>query len=664
MSASAGSAIPITDDDLALQAGLATQHLTGISYTPKKTVEALRQGDIQKPKQAELVDSRASESRSESVSIIGIAKALNNNDTLWDEPSNAALNIVRTGLEVALHVASAYAKASGFEQLRERNVSRGRLGSDEAEWASKQETHAAITAFVFAYYVSWRFESADEKKVTATVDFAGLPEPIAIGNQIRSIGSVLYHLGSYLKGVQTGAQLHKMTQLYFAAVLKELQSRAASLKYMEPFVDVSYRLTDTSFAIRGFEAQILGGAVVEFKRVEMKEVMGNHEAKRLARRLAQFVMAYDFTQRMNPMTEFGAFPWIFIFQGQAGTGKSMLLSVMQTLVQDYCRALSVPFQLSPIPNSMVSSLQGESAVQYEKWWSQLQNPDAIIVAPVDDAEAVYLDRRSPSSSEGSKLIVMSHLRLTEGSTALTRGNVLQPHATNNADMIDAPVFSRYMARVIVPGAQTRNDYNDQMKSWGDKVNTIIPGKPIIDLQFPKDYVYLSDQGLVPKDEADKKADGLIAFKDKGLVRIWEEVEAKKLTAEDYDLYGTFFNKLHERFDQFTSRDVRNITTSATSRLFGFDFPPEWLENRDTFVGKDYDTKKRMILEKALEFQGGLTVAQVLFQEMVHYVETTVAMLDSGRQYRIRQMADDILERTEAAAMAQQLTAQRHDGATA
>ncbi len=653
MSANAGSGIPITWDEVAANLAAATQFLKGVSYAPKKTLQEAAGGPQGKPPRHGWSDSASSDAgKSDSMSLTAVAKAVNKNDELLEEPVNNALNTIRTGLQIALHVAKAYAGASGFAQLRERNSSRGRLGSDEAEWASKQETHAAITAFVLASYVVWRFESKDEKKYTANVDFAGLPEPVAIGNDTRAVSCVLYHLGSYLQRAQTGAQFHKYVQLYFAAVLKELQTRAPSLKYAEPFLESTYKLADTSFTITGFKAAALSTGLVEFKRVEHKEVVGNQEAKRLARRLAQFVMAYDFTRQLNPLMELGAFPWIGVLQGQAGTGKSMLLGVMQTDVQDYCKALGVPFELHPIPNGIISSLQGDSAVNYENWWSRLANPNAIIVAPVDDAEAVYLDRRSHSSSEGSKLIVMAHLRLTEGSTALVRGNVLQPHASNNVDMIDAPVFSRYQYRVVVPGAQTRNDFMDQTRMWGESLNKKAGNGKLIDLHWPDDYVYLSDQGFIPKDEAEKKVEAFTAFKDKGLAQLWEEVEKRKLPTNSYDLYGTFFAALHKRFDQFTSRDVRNVTTGATSRLFGFDFPQQWLENRDALVGKDYDAKKKMILEKALEYQNGLTVDQVLFQEMVHYTESTVAMLDSGRQYRIRQMADEMLERQEAAALAQ------------
>lgn len=651
MSANAGSGIPITADEVAAQLAAATQYMRGISYVPHKKLQDVLTGA---PSAAKLTwaDSAASgAAKSESVSLIAIAKQVNKSDELLAEPISNALNTLRTGLQVALHVAQAYANASGYAQLQERNKSRsGQLGTDQAEWASKQETHAAITAFVLASYVTWRFESKDEKKYAANADFAGLPEPIAIGNQVRAIGCMFYHLGAYLERAQTGAQFHKLVQLYFAAVLKELQTRAPSLKYTEPFTDPTYKLVDTAFHVSGFKATALGSSVVEFKRVELRDIVGNQDSKRLIHRLAQHVLAYCFVRKLNPLTEFGAFPWIQLLQGYPGTGKSMLLAALQTLVQDYCKALGIPYEIHPIPNGIISSMQGDSAVNYENWWMRQSNPEAIIVSPVDDAEAVYLDRRDHSSSEGSKLIVMCHLRLTEGSTALTRGNVLQPHATNNADMIDPAVFSRYQARAGVPGAQTRNDFMDQIRLWGDGLNKKA-GNDLIGLSWPDDYAFLSDQGLVPKDEAERKVDGMIRFKNESVARLWEKIEERRLPLASYDLYGTFFAELHKLFSGFTSRDVRNITVSATSRLFGFDFPQEWLESREAFVAHDYDTKKQMILDAALQYQKGLSVNQILFQEMVHYVDATIAMLDSGRQRRIRQKADEMAEYAEARILA-------------
>jgi hypothetical protein len=178
------------------------------------------------------------------------------------------------------------------------------------------------------------------------------------------------------------------------------------------------------------------------------------------------------------------------------------------------------------------------------------------------------------------------------------------------------------------------------------------GSPIVQLQFPGDYAFLSDQGLMSQEERERKVEMFAGFKDKGLQRIWEEVERKKLPRDSYDLYGTFFALLHNRFEQFTSRDVRNVITVAKSRLFGFDFPEEWLTNRDVFVAQNFETKSAMIIEMARAQQNGLTFEEVLFQETVSYVESTIAMLDSGRKYRIRKIADDTVERMEATQLAQ------------
>jgi hypothetical protein len=658
MSANTGSALPINWDDLVPYMNAATQHLRGISYSPKKTVVAIKNGTDEKVRGWS--DSRADEAqKADSVSILSVAKAVNKNDELLDDLINSSLSGARTGLQVALYVAAKYAEASGFTTLKERAASsRGKMSpADESEWAAKQETQAAITAFVLAQYVSWHFYAREAKKIVAEVDYAGLPEPIAVGNQIRSIGCMLYHWGSYLKSAQTPAQFAKLTELYFSDVLKEVQARSGSFKYAEPFINTVYKLDDTGFMLRGFEVSTKSATVAQFKRINAKDIVGNHEMKRVLKRIGQYVIAYDFEKKMNPFMELEAMPWIGVLQGSAGTGKSMGLGYLQTLVHDYCKALGLPFQLRPIPNAIVQSLQGESAKVYEDWWNACFDPNFITVAPVDDAEAVFLDRRSHSSSEGSKLIVMSHLRLSEGSTAINTGSVLQPHATNNADMIDPPCFSRYQYRVRVPGAETREDYCDQMKIWGDRFNKKA-GSSIVNLTFPSDYEYLAAQGYESKAEREMRSGAFKGFKDKGLQELWEKVEREKLARNSYDLYGTFFSLLHKKFEGFTSRDVRNVTVNTASRLFGFDFPSEWLENREVFVAKDYDTKKKMIIDAALQFQKGLTAEEVLFQEMVNYVESTIEMLDSGRKYRIKQLADEFDERNEATAIVQERRSQK------
>ncbi|MBM3261777.1 AAA family ATPase [Candidatus Kaiserbacteria bacterium] len=663
MSAKGTSSIPITHAELRGFFKDASNFIQNVSYAPKKDLAAARADRNPERKTEGFSLSAFTEGIPEarSISVIALARTISNDDVLLTERVSTALNIVRTGIQIGMHVGALYAKSSGLERLKEQ---RGQETSDAdaAARGAMASTQAAITVFCASSYITWKLSQfkQDEELDGVPVDFIGLPEPLALSGSVRALTCVVYHWASYLKSVHTDLGFIKITQLFFKAVVDDLVVQAQTLKHAEVFTENTYHLEKTDFVVRGFEAQPSSSAVVEFKRVYEKDIVGNHEMKRMLHRLSQMILAYDFQRKMNPMLEFGAFPWLGVLQGSAGTGKSMGLSYLQTLVHDHCKALGLPFQLRPIPNAIVQSLQGASANVYEEWWRSTFNPNFICVAPVDDSEAVYLDRRSQSSSEGSKLVVMSHLRLSEGSTAENTGSVLQVHATNNADMIDPPVFSRYQFRIRVPGAETRNDYCDQLKITGDGLNKKT-GSSLINLEFPPDYVFLSDQGLMSKEERERKVEAFTGFKDKGLQQIWEEVEHKKLSPNSYDLYGTFFAKLHKQFEQFTSRDVRNVTTNMTSRLFGFDFPSEWLSNRDEFVAQDYDTKKAMILEAALTYQKGLTVEQVLFQEMTNYVESTIAMLDSGRKYRIRKMADDTLERLEAQQLAQRELSAKESG---
>lgn len=652
------NAIPVTDADLKRFVDRATGDLNLLEWIPARTPFAQQDPSLGRPRyRTAMVQEVAIP---EKMSVVEVAKVISKENFLLTPDLNYLMHALRMGMQLGMHVGEAYEKHSGLGELVSGNSANRLTDTEKTTFRAKQQTKAAIAAFVFSSYVVWRVSSYKSEEVERVkAEISGLPE-LPLMNAPSTLKCLLFYFGRAISKAETGFEALKLAKLFFARAMNEI--KLTKLDYAEPFTSVTYKLENEDFTVQGFDALEAGAApVAEFKRVEAQEIIGNHEMKRVLRRLAQFIIAYDFERKSNPFLEFDALNWLGVLQGFAGTGKSMGLSFMQTLVYDLCTQLGLPFQLCPIPNGIISSLQGESAKQYEAWWRQMSNPAFICVAPVDDAEAVYLDRRIQSSSEGSKLVVMSHLRFTEGSTAVYRGNVLQPHASNNVDMIDPPVFSRYQFRVLVPGAETRQDFMDQSKLWGDRFNKKA-GAPVVTLSFPGDYVFLSNQGFTPRDEA--KAQAFVKFTNGELQRLWEDVERKKLQRTSYDLYGTFFAALHKRFEQFTSRDVRNVTMNTAARLFGFEFDSSWLQNRDAFVGKDYDTKKKMILDAALQYQGGLTVEDVLFQETVHYVESTIAMLDSGRQFRIRQQAGDLLERKEAMAIADSEWAERSRSANA
>ncbi len=656
MSDKAASEIKITAEELSAYLGKATELLTNVSYQPTKELADARAARTPGEANKGLsLSSVITAPKMKSMSILGTATALNRGDKLMDETINYTLNTVRTGLQLGLHVSSLFGKYSGLERLKEKQVSNLLVGdAEKAQWSAGMEAQAAVTLFVASYYVAWKLNGYKAEELSSVnVNFFGLPEPLMLRGQMQAVSGALFHWGSYLETSQTSLDFLKLTQLFFKAVYEDLKAQSpAFVPNATAFTDVSYRLEHTEFTINGFRAELSGSqSKVEFKPLRLEQVVGNHEAKRATLRLAQFAIAYDMERKLNPFMEFNAFPWIYLYKGQPGTGKTLLIRALITLVNEYCGTLGLPFLVHPLSNTVISTYQGGSAENLENWYSVLRNPGLIIVAPVDDAENVFQERSGDNVSAGTKETVATFLRNTEGATAINRGNVLMPWATNLPDKIDAAAMSRIMGRVDVPGAKTPEDFMDQLGMWGREANGWRAGRDIVDLTWPNDYTYLSSQGITPPEETDSSADHAVALQNKQLSETLEQLRASNYTLREYKLYGEFFAVIHNLFPRFTSREVRNITTNVMMRLFGFDFDSSWLTSRDAFVAKSYDTKKEMILDAAVQNMGGLQVSEVFYQETVRYLNTMVDIIDGGRQRRIKEIAERIREDQDARSLA-------------
>jgi len=640
MSVNTASELPITADDLQRQLEKATRSLTAVSYTPRKDLGALRNERDPEAKKAGWASRPPVASQSaQTVQILKIAEEVNKGGALLDENINVALNVLRQGLQVGLHLGALYGKFSGFDTLQERNTKSQLAGdAEQAEWQAKKETQAAITIFATGYYVSWRLATYKTEELSGVnADFVGLPESIALGGQTQALASVLFHYGSYLKDAQTGLDFLKITQLYFKAVLDEMKARAGALKYADVFIDKSYRLEKTQFTVNGFHGEIHGaGAVVEFKRVDITKVVGNEEAKLLAWRFAQHIIAYDTDKKMNPMVEFGAFPWVSLYKGKPGTGKTLLIGALLTLISDYCKNLGLPFRPHPLPNTIVSTFQGGSAENMENWMSVLRNPAELIMAPIDDAENIFEDRTRQGVSAGVREVIGVFLRGTEGVTAINRGNVIILFASNIPEQMDRAVLSRVLWRADVDGAKTRFDFLDQMRLWSDGMEGWDKG--FAGLNWPADYEFLSSQGLRRK--VQNLAEEVQVFKDKRLAEIYDRVRTKYRHTE-HDFYAHLYLEVLKEYPFFSSRDIRNIQTAVTTRLFDFNFPDEWLADREQFAAKDYDTKKGMILEVAHGNMRGKKVPDLLLEETAKYLDTAVSILDAGFRRRVEETVEAI-----------------------
>lgn len=635
MSVNVGSEFPIKQADLERHFGTANTILRSVTHRPTKDLDALLTDRGSAPRPSGLIFGSGQGPSAQNVSVLKTAQAVNKDDDLMDENINAALNTVRAGIQIGLHIGSLFAKSSGLEALKNNPK------ADEKRYTNLMAAQAFITLFVTAYYVTWKLAAQKAEELTdVKVDFLGIPEPLSLSGQTTAFGSALFHYDAYLKRVQNGLEFLKITQLYFRAILDDLKMQAKAFEAdAGTFTDKSYRLERTTFAVNGFHAEVHGGLPsAEFKRVDLNEVVGNFEAKRLADRLTQYLIAYDLDREMNPMIELGAFPNVALFKGKPGTGKTLIMGGMLTQASDYCMNLGLPFRAHPMPNTIVSTFQGGSAENMQNWMDALKNRSELVIAPIDDAENVFESRTRQGVSAGVKEVIGTFLVNTEGASAIIRGNTIIVIATNIPDQLDLAVLSRVQMRADVDGAARPEDWMDQTYLWTKRMDGW--GVGFVNLAPPKDYKFLSAQRLLRQEDT-KKLAANVSFVDERLGQIHVRLLKEGVKPDGFAYYGKLFTEALKSFPTVSSRDMRNIQTAVMTRFFDFDFPKEWLTERERFVAKPYDEKRGMILEVAKANLGKLTFAQVLFEETAKYLNVTVSILDGGINRRIEERAADI-----------------------
>lgn len=651
--ANAPSELPIQLSGVAEQRQMAKSLVTSISYTAQRDLTGLRK-QIGEGTKAEPVPFASMEEkpRERTIKIIDLCKNLGGDTDVLDEDMSVVVNAAIYGTSLGLYMAEQYDQFSGLRTLRQTASTDG----EKREMTQKIATQAAIGVHVAALFVLDKLKNYKKDELAAMPpDFPGLPETIPLVTKVGALTSMMFHWGSYLEAAQSSLHAVKITQLYFNAVLDEIKRRSAELKFTEAFTSQRYRLPKSDFVIDGFKGSIEAGpAIIDFPRMEKKQIIGNKQAKALIERLVQFAMAYDFVRKMNPAIEIGGFPWNFCLAGFPGTGKTMLLQLMMTLMLDYTKQLGIPFGILDMPSDIKAGVQGESAARYAAFCRQMDIASMLLAVLNDDCEVLYPDRRGISVDEGSRGIIMTHIRFTQGATSNIRGNVLWGNATNNPHLIDPAVYSRFMAKVIVPGAETEEDFARMLAAFQNKTNKLVKDGKVIDLQAGQ-YAYLAKEsdGEDKEGKREQKKHELVTFKNTRLVEVYDEIKALQgIDLNQYALYAKLFAILHARFEGFTSRDVSNITQNVMLELFGHNFPKLWLEDKDAFISKDYDTKKEMIVRHGLD---NLTapITEVMWNQTANYVESSIEMLDSGRKKRIEQKADEIQELREAEALAAQ-----------
>jgi len=618
MNQGALNAVPIVKRDLQKRLKEATGLLKSVSWSVTPDVNKDDINYHQKRMQKEEVV----------ISILDIIHAVDANDDLLSDNQLHLLRAIRGGMQIAFHVAKDYSKRAGIP----KKLPAGTTEAYKTEIHEKEQTAATIALFVMARYIIWDVQSlvsdnAFLKNVNVQLD------EIELSRIVPALRCMTFFLGKNIASESYNDDARLVATIYkFAELLQqEILNRSSSLKHVLPFSAVTYQLEESDFAISGFSLiDIANTQSIEFNRMDFSDIVGNRDAKHFMMRDAKRRACYDVKAKKNPFFELGGITSVFMGYGVPGTGKSMAIAAYATMLSDLCDAIGIPFLFHPLPDNIIDSFQGNSARNMINWMQPMQDPSRIVWAPVDDAESILENRLSQGVSEGVKAVIGVFLRYTEGAYAINRGNSAIGVFTNLPEKIDPAIISRIQARFDINGARTVNDFLDQDHLWWSKLEKSESG--FVNMTNPKNYTWYEDQGAL-KSMGDVSAD----------LTMPQEVNIKELydkTLSVYDLnshefVASYYASVQQRYELFSSRDVRNIQSAINLRIMDFDIPDEWFGgSQNIFASKDYQERMNMILELRQANMKGLTFNEIRIQEINRYLDNMAKIADADFHRRV------------------------------
>jgi hypothetical protein len=575
--------------------------------------------------------------QSDDISILKNAIRISDDRILLSNTTNYVVNAVREGFCLGKHISELYQKASGLEQLQERNKNQSIHQSELPEFHEKTQTQAAILTYTASKYIIYLLDQHRKAESSAiNIQFGGIPE-VNINRPSQSISCSLYYYAAYLERsnvVNNELELLQLTNLYFQRLSEEIQFRKDSLKFADSFTNKHYKVEETEFTIQGFETTVSAGSTSQdFNPVRMEQIIANKEAKHMFKRYAERLLCYDMKTGQNPMLELGGLPAVTMADGKPGTGKSMLIAATATILKEKCEELEIPFLFWPLPDNIISTYQGGSAERAMEWFRPMQDKNKIIFAPVDDAENNLEERTRKGVSAGVRELIGVFLRNTEGAYAINNGNRLISLFTNIPDQIDKAVLSRIQSRVSMDGATTKEDFIDQDYIWWKKYGKMMPD--FVDAAAPKNYKFM---------EAQKELTSLNSVFNKEYEFINEEVKdifdttISSLDPKSHDFFGSFYQNVLKKYSFFSSRDLRNIQKAVDSRIIDFDMPEEWWDDSSLFFKQGYDTKMKMLKKLTISNMGDLTFSEIRLREALFYIDTAVRINNTGLNREIDETA--------------------------
>lgn len=569
-----------------------------------------------------------STARPDGVRLIDRIAATDGDDPLTSPAQAAVTHALRRALAIALAVGEAYAAQTPLAELKRANLENRLPRERAAEFGELLAAEALAVLHAFGNATAFLLAPQASE---ATVEI-GPVEEILTDNAPLALHGALWELDQKIGLHARDEKLLVATVLAWAEqLMAKVSLRAEAAPRTAPFAGASYRVEADDLTIAGFTpARKARGTALAMTFKKPHEVVGNHIAKYQAMRLAKMLMAYDFRRRLNPFAELGGFIFTFMGDGKPGTGKTSLIQMMAGLLHDYCQVAGYPFRYQNLAIDQVDSYQGKSGQNARAFIDSVMDPAVIGFGTIDDIDQVAGKRGDRQSSAGQQEITAVLMGAFSGANTVVRGNCTFGMFSNYPENVDDALRQRAGARFLVDGPQTREDYID-----------------ILALLLGRNHsIPLGDHELYAAQEIRRAvAESFESHsrpKEAGLLRVWEETEARIGRLDTVAKLGTYLKAIQEADDRFTGRAIRNITDAVKVRAMDFELPDEWMEKPELFLSKPYDDKMAMIRELMVP----ITVEMVI-QEINRYADSEFRYADKSDEAAIEAMVRDFRRSEEA-----------------
>ncbi|MDJ0865788.1 MAG: AAA family ATPase [Myxococcota bacterium] len=625
------SVVPITDRELDDHLERATNEVVSFSYRAPG-------GAASEPEQAATLRGRRvayrplqrlEEPGPAAASEFSLARRIREvspRDELYTDDEHHVLLVIRRGVQIHLHVVRDFEQASGLDRLKAANQAGSLAAGDEPELRAKVEAASAAGLFAFAAFV-WAKLVDFRRDATEGLSFElEAPAELPLGRSSGALRAALYTVYRAIDAhARDDASLIAAVRDAAAELAARLQALQHSLRHLEFFTRYAYRVEPDEVRIAGFELPERGARHdIQVQRKRPDEVVGNHVAKLEAQRIAQRLVCYDLERQTNPFVDLGGFTFSFIGDGSPGTGKTTLIQMMVSLLRDYAAVAGLPLRYENFSVDEISDYQGRSGHNAKRFCQTVLDPRAVGFGSIDDVDQVCGNRGDRNASAGQLEVTGVLMQELAGANTVVRGNACFGLFSNYPEKVDGALRQRMQARFLVDGPRTREDYTDLLHillggSW--------------ELPLGSGYEPRATQQL--QRVIEQKYGEHDAPSSPSLQPIYRRLAAAGLSS--WREFGAYLHALREHDERFTGRAIKNISDAVKARRMDFDLPDAWLEKREAFFAKPYETRVAMIEE----LRGTIT-PEIVLQEIHRYVDSEARYTDSADERELEARTREIV----------------------